>query len=294
MLVLEKKGTKFLKDSRFYGLFIPTLFSILIILPLINFIIYYYHSSLISFKSAIGFSHVWFIIILSVINLLIYFYPTAFYVCIRKISKLKFRYLILLILLLSSITFLIKYIIVFKFFPNYLSPVFVENKIRYEVTQIIYQLFMYFPLFVFGAVVYRKKIKFHGNLYLLMFSTIIYLSCFYFKVNYLSESILVFKIIFFLIQMCVTAFFVYNLVSVFYNLKVENTEKLMLISKSALPFYLCHMPFVYYFSYLIAPIPISNILSVVLVIFLTVIFTFLSCYLIMKSKYLRLAFGIRS
>ena len=38
MLVLEKKGTKFLKDSRFYGLFMPTLFSILIILPLINFI----------------------------------------------------------------------------------------------------------------------------------------------------------------------------------------------------------------------------------------------------------------
>lgn len=285
-MLLRRRGEEYFFNSRKRGLFYPTVWALLVFLPLTNFIFQRF-----SEEDRYLAHHIWFLISLSLVSLPIAFFPSRFLLLINKISQLSFFKSIALFLGIYSVLFSTRSI----FYR------LTQNKIESHLLLELLENFLFLPLiylvpFIFGALIFKKNINFKISFIYLISVTIFYL------VSYLLNSVVrmnsedfnsLIKISSRLILLVSASVLMFSVFFYLKNLDITSSPVLVFLTKAAMPFYLIHHPLVLLFGYLTKDYTENTFLQFLLICFLTYSFSLLFSYLVLQSEYTKKVFGIR-
>ncbi len=280
-LLIEKKGIKYFKKSRIEKIFIPLIFSTLLILPITNYIIYKYSGDYV-----FSFWHLWFLITLSIILSFYYLFYEKLKFIILKISNLSVIKIMLFALVYYGLLYYSN-IIVYK--------VMISHDLVY--TNIFFQNIIFNPLInvlpvLLGSSLYYKR-KFIPKKY----NYIIIIFFILFHTIFTSPALLEFDFVLKLVLRCLYFIIVSSLILMIFNffvdLNISNNKTISFFVNSSFTIYLVHQPLVFlncllvnnYFSDFYLQFVFASTLTYVESIFLYILFS--------RTYVGRLIFGIK-
>ncbi|EPY3972922.1 acyltransferase family protein [Klebsiella quasipneumoniae] len=280
-LIIDKKGVSHYISSRKKRIFIPTFLSVMTILPLVCFMMFYIqgYSNISAYAS---YRHLWFLVTLSAIGCITLLNPTIFYSASLKIAKLVKGESICILTILFCII-----VIVFHY-----ASVLINQNIHGKIN-LIFQIsnsFLYFGPFITGMILYHIKLQhLHKKIFPLLAIFFLWY-CYSFTESYgrLDTNLkLIMKDI---STVCICIF----IFTTFHNLKLKDNKFTTELSKIALPFYLLHLPILILVSngYYILFENNSGLYYSIVVIPLTIILTYISSRVLVKPIIIRKGLGL--
>lgn len=280
-LILDKKDIEPFRNGRVRGLFVPSMFATVIILPLTN-IIY----SAFSTDNMFHFHHIWFLIVLCIFNLLPYYFPDIYINITSRLAKLNYFKIISFYVISAVLMWKVNIeILKLSVFEN-------EQLTDFLYTFIIFPIKYYLP-FIAGSVIYAKGSKFKITTTNLLVTVALYLITY---ISYITIQNTTYKSLVFLnyttlmgmaIILSVVLFFFFK------NIKLSPTKWLSFVTQSALTFYLLHQLFVFLLGGIVSHKIENHYYLYLMICSLTYVISFLSYVLIRKNDLLQKLFGIR-
>lgn len=283
--LIKEKGLDYFKSSRKKNLYLPTLFALVSILPLTNFVANFYY--VIPGYSA---HHVWFIISLSIISIFCTFFAEKFVRFIEFIDRFSFKGVFALFLFLYSVCYIF-YLFTYRIFD--------EGLVHEIVINILLLPCIYFVPFLFGAYLNKHvfkpmpiRILYKNVVVAITLYLIIYFIWSQLKgVNYDNNKEL--RLIGRLLILLASAFLMKYTFDLFRSLKLDNSRVLSFLVKGAMPFYLIHHIFVLFFTGVLMGYISSPSLFFFCVLGLTYIFSLIFTFLVLQWNFSRKLFGIK-
>lgn len=282
-LVLEKKGKEGFRRTRVMGLYIPSAFAFLTILPLTNLLFIHFSSG-----GTFYFHHLWFLIVLGGISLFPYFAPRLY----SRLSEFLSQLEVYKILGLFVVLYVINWGIRIAFF----KWIAFDNPIAKETFALLLFLpLLYFLPFVSGSAVYKKALQLTITKFQLAALIAIYMFMYWLSTVFPYGGDLYAKGLGLIFQLLLMLSAIALAICLFFfcmNLKLKPTKLLAFVTKSALTFYLIHQPFVFLFAILIRDRLHNSYYTFFVICLLTYIFSFTFYYCCSKNRFMRKALGI--
>lgn len=283
-LVLESKGIAKFRTTRVAGLYIPTVFAFLIILPITNILVVEFSND-----KTFHFHHLWFLVVLGVMSLFPYASPNLYAKLTNTLSQQKNYKL----LILFAICYIIAWGVRLSFFK--------WSAFKHEINKEVLALLFFHPLkyclpFVAGSIVYKKALNLTVTKIQLLLMTILYLITYWITTALPNGGDLYSKGLGLFYQVILTAVAILLSIYLFFffmNLRLKPTKLLAFVTKSALTFYLVHQLFVFIFGLLIKDRIEDKYYTFFIICILTYIFSFAAYYFFSKNSTLRMLLGIR-
>lgn len=283
-LVLEKKGLQYYKNSRIYGLFLPTVTAMLLILPLTRYVF-----TSLSSLTPMTFFHTWFLIVLSILSTFVLLFAKHFSAAAKRLSHLNIVYVVLVGIILYILALFIP-VVLFKLMPTDRTVV---KDMFYTLVSMPLQ---YTVPFLGGAVLYYRRdktiIKWNLLLVVGIYLVVYTLTCTFPYGGNLTEKAV--SLALQLLQVLIATWLILALFYYFKALKVRPSKTLQFVTSSALTVFLIHQPITFALGSLFTRIPLNPYIEFLLICIGVYIFSFLFFYLIKKAKITRLLFGIKN
>ncbi|SFM85304.1 Acyltransferase family protein [Algoriella xinjiangensis] len=279
--LIEQKGITFFKKNRVQKIYIPLLFSILIILP-ITIKLYYINQNSYQINS----QHIWFLISLALV-----FIPYSFfYKLIKKVVLYTTSFSLLKILIISLF---------------YASLTYALSKVSYELSkisspeihEIVYTFLInpinsFLPTFL-GSVLYYKSYNINKKFNLpIIIAFLIIHSIFSSPVLETLKNI--YKIPLRGIYFITTFYLILIIYNYFKNLKINNSERLKFFVNASFTIYLIHQPLVYFNGLFMNKLISNDYTEFMFINILTYSQCFILYYIISNLKIGRYLFGIKT
>lgn len=284
--LIKEKGLAYFKTSRKKNLYLPTLFALVSILPLTNFVANFYYV-IPGYRA----HHVWFIISLSIISIFCTFFAEKFVSFIEFIDRFSFNIVFTIFLFLYSVYYIF-YLFTYRIYDE-------EGIVREIVNNILLLPCIYFVPFLFGAYLNKHAFKpmpirllYKNVVVAITLYLIIYIIWTHLKgLNYDNNKEL--RLVGRLLILLASAFLMKYTFDLFRSLKLGNSRVLSFLVKGAMPFYLIHQIIVFFLTGVFMGYISSPSLFFFCVLGLTYIFSLIFTFLVLQWNFSRKLFGIK-
>lgn len=283
-LVISRKGGEYFIQGRIKKIVYPTIFSILTVVPITFFLIYFIQGEH-SVEYNLSYRHVWFLVTLSIISLLVCLAPYFFYNIANSITRRmqSFGFFYTIIFFCSITTF-------FVAMSMFIGRLFSFSEITRYVNILLQfsSSIGYFGFFFVGMCVFflNKKVN----------TKIILFFAFAFLLWYVTKCFVYpdYKFFFVATKPAISLLMSFSIFSAFLNMNINSSKIITSVSESALVFYLIHLPILIGVSAIWFHFTKSDsvILFSLVVIPLNLIITYLMSRYIIKVFFIRRVLGI--